>query len=544
MTTKTCKLKSKKTKINKYIEFNEILDMSNFAPDVEPEKAIKDPKYYEFKLKGLIIHEGNADYGHYYSLIKTSNAWYEFNDKIIKLFDPVELKERAYGNLGEKQSSKGSAYVLLYQREVFYDDQIETIPTLYHNIKEAHINTIDATLMNMFKENEFIGYHEKMMMNESFSNLIFTLHTYIKDKQIGFRLLLKYFLLYMIRDMRKQKIPEIYKMLLNDLRHSVESAIYLLKNFMNREVVLEFLVQCPIKDMIYVVFGLVKNALKTILADLDHISKEDNLTVRKFIHCIVNHIIYVNNSLLSEEGLLLVIDSLTENKYYCKILRTSQYENYLNYYFFGGCNLHLDFDADELSEFSAVLLVDGHSNKPKDRSNKELEPVIYKSMLLRSAAKYFLNLGKNTYPMSYLFRLDLWEDIMQSSKHNSTYAAITDFFIQFTKNYPIFLEKMILNARLNVHNFKAYFYLFLKLVTMNKRNINEMIIERSIKMLYDKSFNNYIVFDYLVHFILEACLLSEDFFNTIIEKETLLQTLINKNNYTQDVARCEIDHVN
>ena len=58
--------------------------------------------YYEFKLKGVVIHSGMANSGHYYSIIhpRTSeeNVWMKFNDKIVKSFDISQLKHEAFGS--------------------------------------------------------------------------------------------------------------------------------------------------------------------------------------------------------------------------------------------------------------------------------------------------------------------------------------------------------------------------------------------------------------------------------------------------------------
>lgn len=538
-----CKLRSKKIKINKFIEFSETLDLQGFTPEFDRGEGLKTQSYYEFKLKGMIIHEGSADYGHYYSLIKADNAWYEFNDKVIKYFDVNELKERAFGTQDEKANNRGNAYMLFYQRSALYDGSLTNIPTLYHEIMDADINRVDENLMTVFREREFLGFHEKMMAHESFSNMVTNMYTYIVDKNLGFKLLVSYFLLYMLRDSKKQKIPEAYKVLANNLKNSVSSSVYLLTNLINRNVMLELLVMCPIKDMIYVVVGLVKNALNTVSARLGELTPEDLLKVKRFIHAIINHLIFVNNSLLTEEGILLIVETIASKKNLCETLRMTQYGHYLNYYFFGGSNLHLNLEEDCQSAFNRLSVHSLTQGSYPERSNKEIDPALYRSMLLSGAARYFMNLGGRSRLMSYLTRLDFWGDVMASLKGNLACDVVTDFLLSFCKRVPDLLERIMLNTRLNVQNFKALFHLYLKLAADNQRKVNEIIFERTNKLLHDKSFNNYMVFDYLVHFVIEACLKSEDFFNLIVERDTFLQTLISKNNYTQDEARCEAEHV-
>ena len=56
---------------------------------VQPE--IKSPNHYKYQLKGILVHSGDADAGHYYSYIKENTRsearWIEFNDRYVKDFN-------------------------------------------------------------------------------------------------------------------------------------------------------------------------------------------------------------------------------------------------------------------------------------------------------------------------------------------------------------------------------------------------------------------------------------------------------------------------
>lgn len=44
------------------------------------------------------MHTGTADFGHYYSFIKISeDKWHEFNDSLIKEFDPKNIESECFG---------------------------------------------------------------------------------------------------------------------------------------------------------------------------------------------------------------------------------------------------------------------------------------------------------------------------------------------------------------------------------------------------------------------------------------------------------------
>jgi ubiquitin C-terminal hydrolase len=57
--------------------------------------------YYKYRLKGIVVHEGTADQGHYYSFIadreKKNSGWFVFNDTLVREFDPADIPEEAYG---------------------------------------------------------------------------------------------------------------------------------------------------------------------------------------------------------------------------------------------------------------------------------------------------------------------------------------------------------------------------------------------------------------------------------------------------------------
>lgn len=47
----------------------------------------KDKDFYKLKLKGVIVHSGSADVGHYYSILSSkNNTWYKFDDSRVSIF--------------------------------------------------------------------------------------------------------------------------------------------------------------------------------------------------------------------------------------------------------------------------------------------------------------------------------------------------------------------------------------------------------------------------------------------------------------------------
>lgn len=90
---------------------------------------------------GVVVHLGQAQMGHYYSFIDTkadtpnaaqsrgANRWMEFNDSVVKEFDPHNLEEECFGSNADvdvydtyyDQENSRSAYILVYERKLKSD---------------------------------------------------------------------------------------------------------------------------------------------------------------------------------------------------------------------------------------------------------------------------------------------------------------------------------------------------------------------------------------------------------------------------------------
>ena len=102
-------------KINSFFEFPLELDLEEFTQLAQLKKDIEsggftDPglreipkSYFQYKLKGIIVHIGSINSGHYYSFVEDRESkfeeeqWWEFNDELIRKFDLKNLQEEAFG---------------------------------------------------------------------------------------------------------------------------------------------------------------------------------------------------------------------------------------------------------------------------------------------------------------------------------------------------------------------------------------------------------------------------------------------------------------
>jgi hypothetical protein len=79
-------------------------------------------EYFSYILKGVVVHFGYADSGHYYSFVQDRNSskWFEFNDTNVRDFSLDDLAEEAFGGESSGYDAKEkikNAYLLVYERE-------------------------------------------------------------------------------------------------------------------------------------------------------------------------------------------------------------------------------------------------------------------------------------------------------------------------------------------------------------------------------------------------------------------------------------------
>ncbi|CAM9745405.1 unnamed protein product, partial [Ectocarpus sp. 12 AP-2014] len=94
----------------------------------------------EYRLKGIVAHQGTADHGHYYSLIRAGgDRWLEFNDRRVTPYDPANIPRDCFGGALTPQEGgaldasaaaggggslhETSAYLLLYEQTAGSNDR-------------------------------------------------------------------------------------------------------------------------------------------------------------------------------------------------------------------------------------------------------------------------------------------------------------------------------------------------------------------------------------------------------------------------------------
>lgn len=337
-----------KVKVNDYCEFPHELDMKDFTQEGQAYKELtkeiesgklsqedlteeqkkllqkKIPKeYYSYKLKGITIHKGNVDGGHYYSFIMDrenedipeNKRWFEFNDTIVSPFDPKDIPEEAFGGVesdgyyinGKKEQPREkihNAYVLIYERVVQINgekfellkqeerelDAIEIekkyaaliqekIPKL---TSEIHIPVNMQRIINQDNKKHWLTQY---IFQPNYLNFVVNVVKSLKipednnyalaresidsatkgDSPIdGIHFIVVMLLTSALRAENKQDIPKLLNFVKDCCRKNVKICMWLCKLFCQKENIQEFLGECPVPHVRRWVAGLINVVLQQL----------------------------------------------------------------------------------------------------------------------------------------------------------------------------------------------------------------------------------------------------------------------------------------
>ena len=151
-------------KINDYFEFPLELDMNKYTSDYINEKNQNNNKYL---LRGLVVHYGSCESGHYYAIIKnidTKNEdWYKYNDSYVTKFDINNLKEEAFGDkiIEEKNDNN------LNNKKDNQDNNINNNKDNKNNDNESKNNKEQNKENNIIKENNIKNERSNINLNNN-----------------------------------------------------------------------------------------------------------------------------------------------------------------------------------------------------------------------------------------------------------------------------------------------------------------------------------------------------------------------------------------
>ena len=167
-------------KINDYFEYYNEIDLTNYVDPLILKSNKKENFFYE--LHSVIVHQGNANSGHYYAYIKQSNNshdWLLFNDENVRPADNYEIFRQNFGGQSEIYKCKGnfgeivsnyinyerSAYILVYIQKnkinkFVSENNLDIIPSYlkkrFENEKEDEKNAANKKKRDLENINIFL----------------------------------------------------------------------------------------------------------------------------------------------------------------------------------------------------------------------------------------------------------------------------------------------------------------------------------------------------------------------------------------------------
>jgi hypothetical protein len=254
------------------------LDMHPFTLEGLEQEGDTDKKhpesYYKYRLKGVLIHLGTADSGHYYTYVqsRTSDQWIEFNDTLVKAFDPSDLPTEAFGG-EERLSLKGTgaqevsstreklsnAYMLFYEREALYKPRASGEHPL-ELLEQGKDRPSDYSYLTRVDNLRY--WRCRNSFSPEYFDFVYRL---TKSGEIRvFRFVVEFCLTILFRAKDRSKLSDFYKYLQQQLSCSVEHREWLLEVLTVPQTAQELLLDCPILQVRRLVVGLVKAALQNI----------------------------------------------------------------------------------------------------------------------------------------------------------------------------------------------------------------------------------------------------------------------------------------
>uniref|UniRef100_M4BN22 USP domain-containing protein n=1 Tax=Hyaloperonospora arabidopsidis (strain Emoy2) TaxID=559515 RepID=M4BN22_HYAAE len=152
---------------------------------VAGEDSIKSDPDYEYRLKGILVHSGVAQGGHYYSFIydHMSEKWFKYDDEDVTPFDPANIETECFGGV-QRRSWHGSNNSM--EMEVFsnalmlFYEKVVPVERSAASVSEAEIESEIATdVVAATPDEERCEYEVEVWK----SNEIFLQNSYLFDME-------------------------------------------------------------------------------------------------------------------------------------------------------------------------------------------------------------------------------------------------------------------------------------------------------------------------------------------------------------------------
>jgi hypothetical protein len=262
--------------------------------------------YYNYRLKGVVVHYGTADGGHYYSYIRWNedeDRFICFNDTNVTEYDPANLPDDTFGGklLHEQRYTQGgkqyvqseklhNAYLLIYERKEYIDYHTGEI---IRDAKQMNYNIEPEVIEELSRANDRHWISSKIFdpcFITTISNMCimssFYLSTYLKqaesktskgeidppmevDENDSELTKLKFTLLFLWGvTIRSESRFVVFDKLIPALRGAIKAnkafACWILQWFSREETIDEILLNAAVAESRRIVAGLLKEAMNSV----------------------------------------------------------------------------------------------------------------------------------------------------------------------------------------------------------------------------------------------------------------------------------------
>ncbi|CAD8125234.1 unnamed protein product [Paramecium sonneborni] len=326
-----------RSKINDYCEFPLEINMFKWTRDnIVEHKQLDNFQEYQYMLKGVLVHTGCAEGGHYFSYIKDNqNLWFEFNDKLILPFDILNLNEQCFGGNSNKDNQWGmqnskNAYMLFYEKVI--QSEHETQVEIEDLGEEEQKRDLDIENNNeIYLRNEVIRQNTLYLMNkllndQEYINFLQRLLQFgIENIESYYQFeLLKLFTVFTFKLFLQNKNQQIFqnniRILNNSYYKNSQACLQLVEYWtQNKQILIELLVESQTIESAQVLNLVIEQARKMNVSSVD-----------KFFVCYLSELLpiirynvkkgvyyfdVISHNLDSDEGLLKQIQ---QNGYFNK----------------------------------------------------------------------------------------------------------------------------------------------------------------------------------------------------------------------------------
>ena len=526
--------------MNDSVEFPTELNMREYTNSYLNKESMEEDEYYRYRLRGVIIHYGRADYGHYYSLIKREAEWYVFNDSDTKTFNIKNLRNEAFGG---KNSSK-SAYVLFYEREKNFDKRKKAIANFTGFRMNGNSNGIreDRVLeeKNQVVDNEFAGFVGNVLSVEDCLEYMIFVKGLYKSGRTFFELYTKYFLLFKIRDNKKLDLCDNYNRIVELCDNSLSGSIYILENFTNQEIFFEFFVECPIEEFRLYFYGLFRKIIKKINHSFFNCDVNEKEVILNFIKKLIKYTDIVIKEGFFSISVIYLLNDITESPNLRDLLQESDFDKLIRNY--NTKEEYIEITENEDTEFESefIMLPRYRNRKEKGTASKKTSAV--NVLPTKNTEKEFLAMFFKISVFHFITNKIDFERVYRDSEFWIEYFAnltkiraaylYADSMHNLLKEDPEFLSMVLEEIKITATNFKLVFVVYKEILIEKSRwekLVSKTIIDKIIALTDDRGLiNNFILFDSLVRLIAFLCSESFHFFKTF--KQSKISFKLNKTN--------------